>query len=78
MRLEFEDSYKDIFTEAFQILHKTMTVKLYAIEKCTSRLEEWMSRSSLFKGELRYDVKALEFNKLQKMTMENIKKAFEN
>ena len=34
MRLEFEDSYEDMFKESFQSLHKAMSIKLLAISKC--------------------------------------------
>lgn len=39
MRLEYTEIYDELFSEAFDTLQKTMSIKLYAVEKCQKTLE---------------------------------------
>ena len=72
MRMEFAETYGEMFNEGFQNLHKTMSIKLFAIENCQARLEKWSTRPSSEKGDLKYDLKVLTVEDVEKMDFEQI------
>ena len=70
MQFEFNDSYTELFKESFQNLHKAMSIKLIAIEKCQTRLEQWVNKMSKDKGDLSYNFKLLTTEEVKNLNME--------
>lgn len=76
MRNEFEESYQELFNESFQSLHKAMSIKLHAIEKCQEKLESWIKDKSDKKGDLSYKFRVLTTEEVKLMTVTKIKRKY--
>ena len=74
MKIEFIECYDDLFTEGFKNLQKVMLIKLYAMELCQRKLNEWMSIIDPNKGAIDYAIKMFTSRYIEGKTLYELQK----
>lgn len=70
MSLEYGEIYEELFRDAFSMLQKTISIKLYAVEKCQKELETWVGNTDPNKKSLDYDLKLMSTEEINDMTLD--------